>query len=81
LAAKSLQGLTFVLTGSLESLPREGAKEKIRMAGGNVSESVSRQTDYVIVGEDPGSKLEKAKALGVKTLSEKEFLALLSSPS
>ncbi len=70
-------GKTFVLTGTLESLPREAAKEKIRGLGGDISEFVSEKTDYVVAGSEPGSKYEKAKKLGVKILNEKEFLALL----
>ena len=73
-----LKGKTFVITGSLESMPRDEAKEKIRQLGGDVSESVSKKTSYVVVGSEPGSKYEKAKELGVQTISEKEFLALLT---
>jgi len=72
-----LKGQTFVLTGSLETMTRDRAKEKIRLFGGSVTESVSKQTDYLIVGENPGSKLEQAKKLGVKILKEKELLELL----
>ena len=72
-----LGGKTFVLTGSLESFSRQEAKERIRMAGGNVSESVSGKTDYVVIGKDPGSKFDKAKELGIKVLNEKEFLKLI----
>ncbi len=72
-----LKGKSFVLTGSLESMTRDDAKAKIRELGGNVSESVSSKTSYVIVGIDPGSKNEKAKKLGVKILTEKQFLELL----
>ena len=71
------QGMTFVVTGSLEDLTREEAKGIIREAGGNIAESVSRKTDYIVVGAAPGSKFDKAQELGVKTLNEKEFLALL----
>jgi DNA ligase (NAD+) len=72
-----LAGQKFVLTGSLASLEREVAKDKIRALGGSASESVSKGTDYVVVGDNPGSKLDKAKKLGVKIIKEKEFLQLL----
>jgi len=75
---RPLEGLTFVLTGTLSSMTRDQAKEKIEELGGNVSSAVSRQTDYLVVGEEPGSKLEKARELGVKTINEQEFLSLLS---
>src|SRR3989339_319108 len=71
-------GKTFVVTGTLASLGRDEAKEAIRRAGGKVSGSVSKKTDFVVVGENPGSKFDEAKKLGVSTLSEKEFLAKLS---
>lgn len=74
-----LMGKTFVLTGSLESMPREEAKEKIIALGGEASETVSKKIDYVIVGNDPGNKLDKAKKMGVKILSEKEFLNMLQN--
>jgi DNA ligase (NAD+) len=66
---------TFVLTGSLDKITRDQAKETIRDLGGKVSSSVSSKTNFVVVGADPGSKFEKAIDLGVKTLSEKEFLS------
>ena len=79
LKAKSskLKDKIFVLTGGLESMSREQAKEKIRELAGDISESVSKKTDYVVAGSEPGSKYEKAKRLGVKTIDEKEFLAIL----
>lgn len=76
--SQKLSGLSFVLTGTLELMSRAAAKEKIRELGGDISESVSRQTNYVVVGSEPGSKYEKAKKLGVKILDEKEFFDLLT---
>jgi len=72
-----LGGKKIVVTGTLESLSRDEAKEKIRQAGGDWVSSVSKNTDYVVVGQNPGSKAAKAKDLGVKVLREKEFLELL----
>jgi len=74
---QKLAGLSFVITGSLETMSREAAKEKIRELGGDVSESVSKKTSYVVFGAEPGSKYDKAQKLGVKTLDEKEFLKIL----
>ncbi|MBL7141903.1 NAD-dependent DNA ligase LigA [Patescibacteria group bacterium] len=71
------QDKTFVLTGVLKTLKRGRAKEKIRALGGRVSESVSRQTDFVVIGESPGSKYDKAKKLGVKIINEKQFLKMI----
>jgi DNA ligase (NAD+) len=70
-------GKTFVLTGTLESLTREQATEAIEERGGKVSGSVSKKTSFVVVGTDAGSKLEKARALGVRTVTEDEFKALI----
>ncbi len=72
-----LKGQVFVLTGTLASLEREAAKEKIRSLGGGVSESVSKKTTYVVAGENPGSKYAKAKELGVKVINEKDFLRII----
>jgi len=71
-----LAGKTFVLTGTMAGMSRDEAKEKIRQLGGSVSSSVSAKTDYVVAGSDAGSKLDKAKELGVKTLTEQQFLDL-----
>lgn len=68
----------FVLTGTLQELSRDEAKEQLEERGAKVTGSVSNKTDYVVVGEDPGSKLDKAKALGITVLDEKQFLFLLS---
>ena len=72
-----LAGLEFVLTGKLESLSRPEAEAKIKALGGKAGSDVTRKTSYVVVGADPGSKLTKAQKLGIKTLSEAEFLELL----
>jgi len=72
-----LQGKSFVVTGSLEQMTRDEAHKKIAQFGGAVSSSVTSKTDYLVCGEDPGSKLEKAKKFGTKILSEKEFLDLI----
>jgi len=73
----ALEGLTFVLTGTLPTLTREEAKERIERAGGKVSGSVSKKTSYVVAGEEAGSKLEKAEQLGVKVLDEAGLLGML----
>jgi DNA ligase (NAD+) len=72
-----LAGKTFVLTGSLTGLTREAATAQLVERGAKVSQSVSKKTDYVVVGEQPGSKLEKAQKLGITILSESEFAQLL----
>jgi DNA ligase (NAD+) len=71
-----LSGKKFVLTGALLSMSREEAKARIRDFGGSLTSSVSDNTDFVVAGENPGSKLEKARRRGIKILNEKEFLAL-----
>jgi DNA ligase (NAD+) len=78
LKSRELKGLTFVFTGELETMSRDEAQEKVRERGGNVSSSVSQNTGYVVAGESPGSKYARAQKLGVKILTEKEFLALFS---
>ena len=75
---EQLAGLTFVLTGTLPTLTREQAKEKIESAGGKVSGAVSKKTSYVVAGEEAGSKLEKAQTLKVRVLDETGLLALLN---
>src|SRR5690606_6004205 len=72
-----LLGKTFVLTGTFPTLKREDAKEMLEAAGAKVAGSVSKKTDYVVAGADAGSKLDKARELGVTVLNEDEWLALL----
>jgi len=66
-----------VLTGALTSFSRDEAKERIESLGGHVASGVSKNTDFVVAGEEPGSKARKAKALGVKLINEDEFLKML----
>jgi DNA ligase (NAD+) len=73
----ALAGKTFVITGTLPNLAREDAKARIEAAGGKVTGSVSKKTDYVLAGADPGSKLDKANQLGIPVIAEPELLALL----
>ncbi|MCX6813369.1 MAG: NAD-dependent DNA ligase LigA [Candidatus Azambacteria bacterium] len=76
-APLKLKGKIFVLTGSLQTLTREQAKDKIRELGGDISSSVSSSADYVVAGFAPGEKLNKARKLGVKIISEEEFLKMI----
>jgi DNA ligase (NAD+) len=77
----ALSGLTFVITGTLPTLSREDAEAMIARHGGKTTGSVSRNTSYLVLGENPGSKLEKAKSLGVKIISEHELLDLMGARS
>ena len=72
-----LAGKSFVLTGALSGLTRDDAAELLERLGARVGGSVSRQTDYVVVGDRPGEKLDAARRLGVPTLTEREFLAMV----
>jgi DNA ligase (NAD+) len=78
-ATGPLQGMTLVLTGTLPNLSRDAAQAMIEAAGGKVSGSVSKKTNYVVAGSDAGSKLEKAQALQVAILDEAGLMALLES--
>ncbi|NBT58910.1 NAD-dependent DNA ligase LigA, partial [bacterium] len=75
-----LKGLTFVITGTLPSLSRDEAAQLIRQNGGKVTNSVSQKTDYLVVGEEAGSKLEKARALGIRLLDEAALKNLIKTP-
>ena len=74
---KRFEGKTFVLTGTLPTLKRDEAKKMIESFGGKASSSVSKKTDYVLAGEEAGSKLTKAEELGITIISEEEFLNML----
>jgi DNA ligase (NAD+) len=78
-SSAAFAGKTFVLTGTLPTMSREQATEKIEAAGGKVSGSVSKKTSYVLAGEEAGSKLEKAKSLGVAVIDEAEFIRMLGA--
>ncbi len=77
-ANRKFEGLSFVFTGTLPTLERDVAQDMVRKNGGDVSSSVSKKTSYVVAGEEAGSKLDKARELGVKILSEKEFLGIVN---
>ena len=74
---RRLEGKTFVLTGTLPSLTREEAAQRIQNQGGRVTGSVSKKTDFVVAGADAGSKYDKAVELGIRILDEERFLELL----
>ena len=73
------QGKTIVFTGELRDLDRKEAEGIVRELGGNATSSVSKNTDFVVVGENPGSKFKKARSLGIKIIDEKEFKKLVRS--
>jgi DNA ligase (NAD+) len=75
---QSLAGKTFVITGTMEQMERLDAEKAIKARGGKATGSVSKKTDYVVVGASPGSKVAKAQELGIKIIDEAEFLALLA---
>jgi len=76
-----ISGKTFVLTGGLASMTRDEAKDRLAALGAKVSESVSRNTDYVVIGVARGSKADRARELGITTINEKEFLELIGARS
>ena len=77
--SNELEGLTFVLTGSLETMTRDEGGDRVKLRGGKVSSSISKNTSYLVAGENAGSKLSKAEVLGVTILDEEQFIALLGS--
>lgn len=79
--SRTLQGLTFVVTGTLPTLSREAVKQLIESNGGKSSENVSKNTSFLILGENPGSKLQKANSLGIPNIGEKELLEMINSRS
>lgn len=79
MGTQPLAGKTYVLTGTLESISRDAAKDRLTALGAKVAGSVSKKTDYVVAGSDPGSKLDKAQALGIEVIGEEELLKLLQT--
>jgi DNA ligase (NAD+) len=77
-AVEGVAGKSFVLTGTLPTLGRNDASERIKAAGGRVSGSVSKNTDFLVAGDEAGSKLDKAKKLGVAVIDETELLRMLA---
>jgi DNA ligase (NAD+) len=77
--SQQFAGKSFVLTGSLKTMTREEAKQKIISLGGKVTSSVSKNTDYIIVGTDAGSKLNKAQSLGIQLIDEQKFINMFKS--
>jgi DNA ligase (NAD+) len=75
---RNLEGKKFIFTGGLKSMSRSEAKKKVEELGGRVVSAVSRNVDYVVVGDKPGSKLDKAKSLGLNIINEDEFLIMTS---
>ena len=75
---KPLSGKTFVITGTLPTLSRDQAKDMLEAAGAQVAGSVSKKTDYLLTGSDAGSKLDKARELGVVVIDEENFMAMLN---
>jgi DNA ligase (NAD+) len=75
--SEKLAGKTIVVTGTLENFSRQQAEQAIRQAGGKASSSVSKKTDFVLAGENPGSKLDKARRLGVEVIDEKRFMRII----
>jgi len=78
--SNEMAGMTFVFTGELTRMTRRQAEEAVEQRGGKASGSVSKKTSYVVAGESAGSKLEKARSLGVPVISQEEFLAMITSP-
>ena len=75
---KPLEGKTFVFTGALSTMTRDEAKNLVESLGGKASSSVSKKTDYVVIGENPGSKAARARQLNLKVLTEEEFINLIN---